>query len=68
MAYSGISLEVGFGAVGRGGTRLGHRMWDPVEASRSATVRYDEKTKPDRWNVGPGLDLVAEITSLYSPG
>lgn len=48
MAYSGISLEVGFGAVGGGETRLGHRMWDLVEASRSATVRYDEKTKPDR--------------------
>lgn len=68
MTYSGISLEVGFGAVGSQGTRLEHRMWDPVEASRPAAVGMDEKTRPDRYNVGPGLDLVAEITSLYSPG
>lgn len=48
--------------------QLEHRMWDPVEASRPAAVGMDEKTRPDRYNVGPGLDLVAEITSLYSPG
>ena len=48
MAYSGTSLEVGLDAVGGGGTRLVHRMEDPVEASRSAAVRCNEKTKPDR--------------------
>lgn len=47
MAYSGTSLEVSFGEVGGSGTRLGHRMWDPVEASKSAAVRYD-KIKPDK--------------------
>lgn len=30
-AYPGISLEIGFGAVGGGGTRLGYRVCDSAE-------------------------------------